>query len=276
MNPARHLPPLRVLIPICALVLGGCKHHANDPATAANDFFTQMSQQHYAAAYQSTALGMRSQFSEPAFEALARDVGLGNFISVSWKTESATPKEARLLGQFVGKNNVTTLLRATLLHESGRWRLFSLDILNPQDPAKSIDLFARFDQGQGFNDAFSRRLPTDDEIRKLVTETIEKFNECLHKKDFKVFYDYTSELWQARTTETQVERAFKPYVDANQTLDFTKDAKVIFDEPPRLNADGYLLVNGYYPTVPRVIFHLEYVFELPKWKIVGITLSVQP
>ena len=139
-----------------------------------------------------------------------------------------------------------------------------------------MDLFARFDQGVGFNDAFTRKIPTDDENRKLVTETIEKFNECLHEKDFKPFYDYTSTLWQSRTTEAQVDHAFKPYLDAGQTLDFIKDVKVIFDEPPRINSDGYLMVDGYYPSQPRVIFHLQYTFELPKWKIVGITLSVAP
>lgn len=277
MNPVRYLSLRRALIlMLCALVPGGCKRHPGDPVAAANDFFITMSQQHYAAAYQSAAVPMQARFSEAAFEAVARDSGLGTFVSLSWKTESATPKEARLLGQFVGKNNVATLLRATLVHESGRWKVYSLDVVSPQDPAKAVDLFARFDYGTGFNEVYTRKLPSDDEIRKLVNETIEKFNTCLHKKDFKAFYDYTSLLWQSRTTEAQVERAFKPYVDANQTLDFLKDVKVIFDEPPRLNADGYLLVDGYYPTTPRVIFHFQYTFELPKWKIVGITLSVEP
>ena len=210
MNPVRYPSPMRALIPaLCALVLGGCSRHSSDPVAAANDFFTELSRQHYASAYQSAAVAMRVQFSEAAFEALVRDAGLGSFISLSWKPESITPKEARLLGEFVGKNNVNTLLRATLLHESGRWKLYSLEIVSPQDPTKTMDIFARFDQGVGFNDAFTRKIPTDDEIRKLVSETIEKFNECLHEKDFKPFYDYTSTLWQSRTTEAQVDHAFK-------------------------------------------------------------------
>ena len=43
---------MRALIPaLCALVLGGCSRHSNDPVAAANDFFTELSRQHYAAAY---------------------------------------------------------------------------------------------------------------------------------------------------------------------------------------------------------------------------------
>ena len=278
MKLERFLPlPHAWIAIICALACAGCGHHAgNDPVAAMNDFFSELSRQHYKAAYESSSELMRVRFSEVAFEALARDFGMGNFISCTWTPESVDKKEATLKGQFLARNNENTLFRATMLKENGQWKLFSLAVVSPQDAAKTFDLFSRFTQSMMFNDAFTRHVPNDDEIRRLVNETMDKFNECLHERDFKPFYDYCSTQWQSKTTEEQVYRAFKPYLDNNATLDATKDMKAIFDEPPRLNSDGYLSVNGYYPTEHRVVFRLQYVFELPKWKIVGITLSIQP
>ncbi len=262
---------------ICALACAGCGHNAgNDPVAAMNNFFDEMSHQHYRQAYESASELMKVKFSETAFEALARDFGMGNFISCTWTAESVTKKEATLKGQFLARNNENTIFIATMLKESDRWKVFSIQVVSPQDPAKTFDIFSRFTQSMTFNDAFTRPVPADEEVRKLVDETMNKFNECLHERDFKPFYDYSSAAWQAKTTEEQVYRAFKPYLDNNATLDAIKNVKMIFDEPPRLNSDGYLTVNGYYPTEHRVVFRLQYTFELPKWKIVGVTISIQP
>ena len=278
MNLVRYSLPRRFWIAaVCALVFTGCGHTAkNDPVAAMNDFLSLLSRQHYREAYESASVLFQIDFNETAFEAVARDAGLGDFISSNWTPESVTGNEARLNGELVNKTNDKLSFRATLIRESGRWKLFLLEARPPKDPTKLVDMFARLKRGTDFNQAFSRQLPNDDEIRKLVTGTMQKFNECLHEKDFKAFYEYTSVLWQSRTTGSQVARAFKPYLDAGLTLDFIKDVKMIYQEPPRLNSDGYLLVNGYYPTRPRVIFHLQYIFELPRWKVIGITLSVEP
>ncbi len=241
-----------------------------------NTFFTQISQQHYQQAYEDSSPLLQEQISGRGFEALARDFGLNSFNSCKWKLVSSTAKEAHLDGDFFTGNPQPTKLHATLLWEAGAWRLYSLQIPMPDNPSRLFDIFARFTNGPGFNDAFTRRLPTDDEIRKLVSETILKFNESLHQRDFHSFYLYTSALWQSRMAEEQVARAFKPYIDSHTTLDAVKDAKIIFDEPPRISSDGYLIVNGYYPTQPRVVFKFQYVFELPKWKIIGIQLSIEP
>ena len=277
MKLARNLPRRLFNPEICALVFAGCSHPAkNDPVAAMNDFFTLLVKQHYYEAYESASVPFKIDFNEKAFEAVARDFGLGELISSAWRTESIDRNTAVLEGKLLTKTNQTLLFRATLIRESGWWKLYLLQARLPQEPTKVVDMFGRYKNGIDYNQPFARQLPDDDEIRELVTETMLKFNESLHQKNFEIFYDYTSSLWQAKTTEEQVARAFKPYIEANATLDFIRESRAIFTEAPRINSDGYMAVNGYYPTQPRLIFHLQYVFELPRWKIIGITLSIEP
>ena len=278
MNSVRYFFTRRLWIPvICALFFAGCSKTAtNNPVSAMNDLFALFGKQHYKEAYRSVSYPLQMELSAAGFEAIARDLNLSDFLTCTWTPETNTGKEATLKGEFVSKSNQTMELQATLIKEAGIWKLYAMFTPSPKDPSKLVDLFSRFGHGLGYNDAFTRQLPDDKQARALVTETMLKFNECLHKRNFDSFYDNTSTLWQSQTTPEQVNRAFKPFLDANINLDFVKDMKVIFDEPPRFNSEGYLLIKGYYPSQPnRVIFDIKYVFELPKWKLLGVTINIK-
>ncbi len=50
-----------------------------------------------------------------------------------------------------------------------------------------------------------------------------------------------------------------------------------FDEPPAINADGFLVAKGSYATAPsKVFFELKYVDEDGAWKLIGINVNVKP
>jgi hypothetical protein len=49
----------------------------------------------------------------------------------------------------------------------------------------------------------------------------------------------------------------------------------VFNHPAAIDADGVLLVQGYYPTKPnRVVFQLKYLNE-GDWKLVGIDVKLK-
>ena len=51
----------------------------------------------------------------------------------------------------------------------------------------------------------------------------------------------------------------------------------VFSEPPKVDGDGALVLQGAYPTTPnKVDFRLKYVYEKTAWKLIGIKVDVKP
>jgi len=263
---------------LCILVMAGChRGPVNVPEKAAEDFFVLLDKGKYRDAYDSAAFGFRAPQSEAGFEAISRDMGFNKYPSRKWTVQSNDGKMARMEGEFSDSSLTKVPLRVTLVVESGRWKVFSLFTPTWDGKGTFVDRFNRIGRGQSFGDMFARKVPPDKQIRELVSDTMQQFNDGLHRRNFDDFYTHTSMLWQSETSREKVERAFKAFVDADIKIDAIKDTKAVWDEPPRLNSEGALLVKGYYPTQPnRVIFDLKYTFELPKWKLLGVTISIKP
>lgn len=262
------------MLAVFTVILAGCEPRKS-PEASMDDFFGQLQKKNYKEAYASTSVAFQAQLGAKQFEAIVRDTNLDTPLAIAWTTQTTSNKEVILKG-VAQTGNSETEFYADLLKEYGAWRLYSLSTPATDDPKKLVDIFNRMNHGLTFNDTFTRKVPNDEEARALVTDTVQKFNECLHKKDFKSFYEYTSALWQAQTSEEQVSKAFKGFIDNNITLDYLKDTKAVFDEPPRFDSDGHLLIKGYYPTQPnRVVFSFKYIFELPKWRLLGVTLKME-
>jgi len=249
----------------------------NSPSAAAGTFFTLMKEGHYPEAFKSTAFGFQAQQSEAGFIATAKDLGLGNFQSMNWTVKSTSEKEAILDGVLTNAEGANLPAQVDLIKEAGKWRIYALRTPVGDGSAHFVDRFNHIGAGLGFGDALARKVPSDTEVRALVDDSMRQFNAGLHKKNFTDFYSNTSRLWQSETSRERVEHAFKSFVEAQINIDSYKDTKAVFDEPPRLNSEGVLLVKGYYPTMPnRILFDMKYTFELPKWKLLGITISIKP
>ena len=55
-----------------------------------------------------------------------------------------------------------------------------------------------------------------------------------------------------------------------------KDIEPVFETPPTITSDGLLLLSGYYPTERyRVIFTVRFIYELPRWKLFGIDVTLR-
>jgi hypothetical protein len=281
MNMPPRFSPRRILLHIaclsCLLALAGCGLMKGDPQDAMKAFCTLIKEGHYKEAFHKSAFWLQSQQDAVSFEAVARDFNLGDFAACDWRVVSETSKEAHLMGEIPGDNGENTRLTATLIPETGKWRVYAVTISSVKYADHPLDIFNREGRGVTFGEAFARQIPDEAETRALVSETMQRFNEGLHEKDFTAFYKTTSQLWQSQATLGQVSRAFKGFTDENVTLDDIKNIKMVFEEPPRLTSEGALLVKGYYPTQPnRVVFTVKYTFELPKWKLLGITVSIKP
>jgi hypothetical protein len=121
----------------------------------------------------------------------------------------------------------------------------------------------------------SSEIPTENELRPTVAETLRDFNQAVRQADFSDFYANISEMWQSQTTAAEMTEAFKSLY--KQNLDFTpkNESSLVFAAPPSMENDDVLKTEVNYPTVKgtNVRFRLRYVKENGNWKLLGIRLN---
>jgi hypothetical protein len=128
-------------------------------------------------------------------------------------------------------------------------------------------------------------MPARAQLDALVHETLARFDKALQAADFHDFYTYVSQQWKdgermdgaeaAGVTERMLQDHFQPFIDKKIDLSQVADLPVIYDQPPLINTQGLLELQGHIDTPQfRVNFHLDYAYELPRWKLFGIDLNL--
>ena len=107
-----------------------------------------------------------------------------------------------------------------------------------------------------------------------MRDTLLKFNEAIQLKSFDHFYHFISANWQSQVSLQRMSDAFQGFIDQHIDLSPMKDAEISFDEPPRINQEGLLVVHGR-SKIPayQVNFVLSYTYEIPNWRLSGIKLD---
>ena len=79
----------------------------------------------------------------------------------------------------------------------------------------------------------------------------------------------------AGVTEKMLKDHFQGFTDQKIDLSSLAGLPVFFDQPPVINQDGLLELSGHIDTPQfRVNLNLEYAYELPRWKLFGINLTL--
>ncbi len=121
------------------------------------------------------------------------------------------------------------------------------------------------------------KVPSETEAADLVRTSLLAFNEAVQEKDFTTFHQSIATVWQAQTTPEKLEAIFQSFIDQEINLAPIKDMTPTFDQPPALNDDGVLVLQGTYSTrASGLRFDLGYLFEDPDWKLVKVKVNVAP
>jgi hypothetical protein len=121
------------------------------------------------------------------------------------------------------------------------------------------------------------KVPSDKEVKGLVLDSLLAFNKAIQAESFENFYGRIAELWRRETTPEKLMEIFQTFVDKNINIAQITKLEPTFDEPPAINADGFLVAKGSYATAPsKVFFELKYVDEDGAWKLIGINVNVKP
>jgi hypothetical protein len=123
----------------------------------------------------------------------------------------------------------------------------------------------------------AQQVPLPDQIQALVKATMLDFALAVKAKDFIGFYNNIAKFWQARTSPQQLAQIFKSFIDQEIDLTVLDDLTPSFTNKPALNSQGWLEIEGAYPTRPSAVdFILKYKYEEADWKLVGIEVNVSP
>jgi len=274
---------------VCVAALGaGCgrpEPAARNPEAAANTFFAALEKGDARSAYDGAAFAFQAGQTFEAFSSNARELGLVGGKPPAWTRRDFQATEARLDGTVTTQTGTPLQVSITLTPEGGAWKLFTLRTSTPDEHWEPEDRFTMVGKGVGFNDVYHQPMPSQKDLALLVHETMGEFNTAIQSGDFHAFYRSISQQWRqgyrtngetvAGVTEKMIKDHFQGFIDDKIDLSVVQGLPPVFDRLPLINQDGLLVLDGHFNTPQfRADFHMEYTYELPRWKLFGIDLSL--
>ena len=259
---------------LLALTLAGCSKKA-DPTAAARTFFELIAAGKAAEAYESATYGFKAQQTDKFFEQTAKELDLVNFASMTSEAAEVERNSAKLKIEMTTKAGKKIPLLLTLVDERGAWRVHAIRSPKSTETGLSANLFGTVGKGTAFVDALNRPMPDAKEINKLIETHLLMFDEAVQEGSFDRFYGRVSRAWQGQLTKGQLTREFQPFIDKKVSLAAIRGKEPVLDAPATLTTDGLVIAKGYYDTKPlRVLFTLKFIYELPKWRLFGMDVSI--
>lgn len=121
-------------------------------------------------------------------------------------------------------------------------------------------------------------VPTEDDLRPLVYNSLVNFNRAIQGGDFTEFYETISEKWQSQTSAAVFNKAFENTIKNKSDFAPKSEAMLDFTPKPLIEDKAYLMVTTKYATVTGKTssVRLSYFKEDGEWKLFGIELSPKP
>jgi hypothetical protein len=227
--------------------------------SSADDFLTLIGQNKIEAAYQSSSATLRGQQTEESFAQSVRGLGLADYASAFWSNREVKNDRAHLEGSVRTRAGGKIPLTMELVKENGGWKVIYLSA-----PRSGVTA-----------EQSGKPLPPDEKSKALVLETLLAFNQAVAEKSFAGFHEQISRTWQEQIDSEKLQEIFADFIDKQIDISSIKSIEPILTEPPRIDSDGILVLQGYYPTRPgKVNFSLKYLYEHPAWKLFGIKVNV--
>lgn len=258
---------------------------ARDPEAAADAFFSTLEKGDVRAAYDSAAFGFQAAQTFEGFNSNARELGLVGAKPPAWTYKDVQGDEARLDGAVGGHSGGSLKVSVVLTRENNEWKLFSLQTATGAMEGQPEDRFTLVGKGSAFNDVYHQPMPDPKQLADLVHETMARFNTTIHTGNFDDFYRSVSQQWKdgERTTGEPapgitaniLKKHFQGFVAQKIDLSPLAQLQPVFDRTPLINEQGVLELDGHFQmTQERVFFTFQYVYEMPRWKLFGINVSV--
>lgn len=261
---------------VLALAVASCERTAAPPGEAAREFFERIRTGAVREAYEGAAFNFRVQQSLRQFQVAVQEVGLMDAAAFTFDAPQLDGDTARLSVRVARHEGSLLTLRVTLIEDGGTWRIFALEPASKLATALPGNPFSFARPARNFDSGFDRDLPTDDDVRQLVAESLSEFAAAIRTKKYAALYDHISLWWREQVPENRLKRDLLPWNERPVQFGEIAPSDVVFESKPRFNLRGELIIAGYVPqTDGRATFKLSYVYEVPKWWLSGILVGFE-
>lgn len=235
---------------------------------ATDEFFSLLKQDKVEEAYEMTSEEFQASTSQEEFKSFLSKTSLGEFQSADWNSrQRGSGGEGTLEGTVHTTSGGNIPITVKLIKENEEWK-----ILNLQKADAGIE-----EKGT----SSKKTVPEQEELKGLVHDTMLLAAESIESEDFSSFYGSVAELWRGQSSEEEFQKMmtnnFQSFIE-NKNIDLAaiEEKDPVFDQDPKINENGLLVVNGYYSIQPApVYFQLQYTYEDTTWKLVGINMEVR-
>jgi hypothetical protein len=271
---------------ILLTLLPACNHApqaARDPEGAANAFFATLESGDAQGAYNSAAFGFQAAQSFDGFLSNARSLGIIGGKPPTWTGNQSKNDEADLDGTLINHDGQPVTIAVTMTQDGNGWKLFTLKTAAGGQEAENH--FTVVGRETGFNDVYHQPVPDAAHLDALIHQTLAKFNDAIIEGSFHSFYQTVSQQWRdgardtgaeaSGVTEKILQNHFQGFIDHKVNIAAVANLEPVYDVPPQLTEDGLLELKGHFNTQPyRLNFNLDYIYELPYWKLFGIDVNL--
>ena len=118
------------------------------------------------------------------------------------------------------------------------------------------------------------RVPSEKALESLLKATLLSFNDANVTGIYTVFHARLSKPFRDQFPPERLEKVFAEFRAKQIDVDPIAALKPVYEPAPRVDGDGKLLVDGYFPTEPlRLVFSLEFIPSDGEWKLLGINVK---
>jgi hypothetical protein len=251
-------------VAVVASIIVGIVFYSTRPIVQTADaFFALARDNKFDEAYTMTSIGFKEVTNLAEFKAFLQRSQIDQYESAFWNQRSIDTDLGGITTGILGgtiktKNQKNIPLTMDFIQENKDWKIHHIKLSN------------------GFPDGDQKSVPGDQEIKKLVHETMVDFNEAIKAGNFETFYAHISEFWKAQTTASELQAIFQKFIDKKFDLSFVKQIEPIIEEKPIIDEHGALQIKGHYPLdTLNGYFELGYLYEDPQWKLVNIKVNFE-
>jgi hypothetical protein len=286
---------------LVAVSLNGCRKTPT-PEETARAFFDQVQAGQTMAAYDSAAFSFRAQQSLKFFETALKEQDLDAITAVTYGPVEIDEARtgAKLNAEFETKSGRKRTLVVSLAKESGDWRVLALRSARDSATGRIQARFSTLGLGVDFHEPVNRApAPDETAAKEMAKDTLLLFDEAVGQKSFADFFVHCSLTWQEQLVTgapqpgrpmtmlkplspaesavgiARLDRAFRVFIEKQARISEIKNVEPKLD-PVLVGTEGLLVLSGEYATQPyATVFQLKYIYELPKWKLFGIDVSLR-
>lgn len=227
----------------------------------ADSFFTAVREDDISRARSHLSEDFKIGMSETALAKFMTANALDDVVDVSWEERARKIGWGYLVGEVTTGNGRILPVTLGFVKRAEDWRIYAI-------VKTEADLGADTETSTALSEA--RQI-------KLVAETMDIFAAAINKRSMVDFHGYVADILQRQTTPEKLDEIFAGFYDAGIDLTLLDGMVPQFDGPGSLDENGIFLITGHYPTRPsQVIFELSYIYETQGWKLVKISVDVEP